>query len=250
MNGARLVLPALCMLAAGLAVLAGCAAEVVPRPDYHPDDRLVRKGFVFDKNLLLSDEELRDLTKNQPNGIQEKLEKTRYNRPSFLAVYRSNNTERPWQSPSGASSFNVRPADAIARLSVEHRLNPKLFLVLSQLVGQLISATSFPQPAGRVEYTFGCGCSSEGVCDAEEGGYHVQIACIAGEVRDAMDRLGRGEPTLRGWQTGKTKRSVDGVTVKPTNDATAALYDVLGEVSEGEGGAWLFAVLWSKEGWL
>lgn len=227
------------LLQAALAVvtlaLTCCAtAPAVEEPEYHPDDTKAPAGFKLDKNELLTDEELQDITHVVPDEIQEALVHTRYKHESFLATY---------------SSGGRRAADSIARAALAHRINPKVLIVLSQLVGQLVSARDYPLPAARVEYLFSCGCD-RGRCDQASGGFDAQIECAAAHLGDAMQRTSDGEPTAHGFAVATESRTDDGVVVRPKNAATAALYDFVGNASEAHGGAWLFALLWNKDGWL
>ncbi|MEZ5980533.1 MAG: hypothetical protein R3F34_20300 [Planctomycetota bacterium] len=216
------------------ASLSGACAEP-DAPEMHPDDVLPRAGFRFERDTLLSDADMRDVTFARVDAIQRSLDKTRYNQPSFLATYRSH---------------GVLASQALERSAKAHRISPRVLLVFSQLVGQLVSARSYPLPPSRVEYAFGCGCTIKETCEQSAGGYGEQVECLAKRLAASMATLEKGGTTPAGYAVGKVKVTLDGVRVTPSNAATAAVYDVLQDVSEGKGGAWLFAVLASKEGWL
>jgi hypothetical protein len=221
----------------GLALACVCSSACAEpdAPQMHPDDMLPRAGFRFDKDTLLSDADMRDVTFARADAIQRSFDKTRYNQPSFLATYRSH---------------GVLASQAVERSAKAHRISPRVLLVFSQLIGQLVSARSYPLPPSRVEYAFGCGCTMKETCEQSEGGYGEQVECLAKRLAASMTTLETGGATPSGYAVGKSTVTLDGARVTPSNAATAAVYDVLQDVSEREGGAWLFAVLASKEGWL
>ena len=71
----------------------------------------------FDRNNVLPTESFVDATSLDAEAIDRFLQKTPYERPSFLATYQSN---------------GVRAADAIARAARTYNINPLAFLVFGE----------------------------------------------------------------------------------------------------------------------
>ncbi len=194
-------------------------------------DDLIPTDVPFDKNLIVENTAALTDPYALPEGVAEFLRKTPYKRPSFLAAYQSN---------------GVPAAEAIQRAAEVHQINPLVILVRAQMEQGLIGQQYYPFPPARVEYVFRCGCSGD-KCDPALGGFDRQVDCLARTIRESLTQAcGTARTTAGGWGVGRTAVTVDGVSVTPGNEATAALYQYMPWVLEGSGGNWLFWNLWQK----
>ena len=159
---------------------------------------------------------------------------TPYGTESFLATYASN---------------GVTAATAINNASMTYQLNPLLFLVRAEIDQALVSQVTYPAPAARVEYAFGCGCDvtpspsdPSPRCDPAFAGFDKQVDCLARTMRSYLDSVcGTAQATPGGWAVGTTTTTIDGVPISPYNEGTAALYQYAPLVLQGEqGGNWFF----------
>lgn len=210
--------------------LAACASS--PEPIRPPDDS-VAYDDTFDPSRIVDGTASFIDPYSMPLGadVQTFLQKTPYGHASFLATYSSN---------------GVRASDAIAAAAATYQLNPLVFVVRAEVDQGLVAAGSYPSPAARVEYAFGCGCSGA-VCDAAYAGFDRQVDCLGRTLRGYLDRTcGAARETPGGWASGKTSLSLDGVQVTPTSEATAVLYQYDPLVGKGTGDNWLFWNLWLK----
>ena len=209
-----------------LGVACSTGSSVWPDLDYADE------GMPFDPGLIIdSTESLTDPSSfPQATDIQAFLKQTPYGTESFLATYSSN---------------GVSAAMAIANAAITYQLNPLLFLVRAEMDQGLVAATSYPSPASRVEFVFGCGCAETGVtasCDPLLAGFDRQVDCLAREIRSSLDSAcGVTHLTSGGWGSGKTSTTIDGVDVTPENEGTAVLYQYTPLVLERRaGGNWFF----------
>jgi hypothetical protein len=183
-------------------------------------------GTTFDPNNLLSDAAFVDLLPADLAMIQGFLERTAYDQPSFLATYDSN---------------GVSAALAIVRASQTYRINPIVFLAHAERAQGLIGARTYPLPATRVEFVFGCGCTAPDTCDAALGGFDKQLDCLGRALRTSMDQLtGSAMATDGGWAVGTATKTIDGQSVTPGSNGTAALYQYLPLVGDSKSGNKLF----------
>ena len=201
-----------------------------------PADFVPPEGLPFDPNLLIDQTaSLTDpLSLPDVASIQTFLAQTPYGTESFLATYASN---------------GVSAATAIANASSTYQLNPLLFLVRAEADQALVTQTTYPTPAARVEYAFGCGCDEVPSpahptprCDPQLAGFDKQVDCLARTMRSYLDAVcGTAQATQSGWSTRTTTTTIDGVSVTPANEGTAALYQYAPLVLENEqGGNWFF----------
>lgn len=171
-------------------------------------------------------------------SVQSFLAQTPYNGASFLATYASN---------------GVSAAAAISNAANTYQINPLVFLVRAQVDQALISQTTYPSPAARVEYAFGCGCDEVPSpahptprCDPLLAGFDKQVDCLARTMRSYLDAVcGTAQMTPGGWATNQTMTTIDGVSVTPSNEGTAALYQYSPLVLQNQtGGNWFFWNVW------
>lgn len=128
------------------------------------------------------------------------------------------------------------PASAvIVDVSYEQGVNPLVMLARMQVEKGLISKTE--RPGGNsVDFAFGCGCPDYRSCSEAYRGFANQIRCAAETLRALHDASVDGSGQ---WRAGASKRTLDGLYVRPENHATAALYGYTPWVLRGRGGNWL-----------
>ena len=217
-----------------LATFAACSSD--PAWTWPPDDFADQADVPFDPNTIIdSTASLTDpYSLPDVDSVQAFLAQTPYGGASFLASYASN---------------GVSAATAIVDASNDYQLNPLLFLVRAEMDDALISQTTYPSPASRVEYAFGCGCDEPPTpqnptprCDPTLAGFDKQVDCLARTMRGYLDDVcGAVQATPGGWSTSATTTTLDGVAVTPQNEGTAALYQYTPLVLlNQQGGNWFF----------
>jgi hypothetical protein len=207
-----------------------------------PPSDFADQGVPFDPSTLIdSTASLTDPTALPvETAIQTFLLQTPYGGASFLATYASN---------------GVSAARAITVSSNTYQINPLAILARAEMDQALVSLGSYPTPAGRVEYAFGCGCTvapsqsnPTPVCDPSFAGFDKQVDCYARTLRSYLDGVcGIAGATAGGWAQGVGSTTLDGVLVTPANQATAALYQYTPLVDQSlTGGNWFFWNLYQK----
>lgn len=194
-----------------------------------PED-LQSGGASFDANEILASAAMQDEGALDAGAIEQFLQQTPYGLPSFLASYTSN---------------GVAASDAIAAAAQEYSINPIVLMVHAEMDQGLLASPTYPSPAARVEYAFGCGCSAPGSCDPDYAGFDIQVACLGEALRDSLDAIAATGQTPGDWGPNIPSTTLDGVQVTPTDDSTAALYQYTPVVAfEKAGGNWLFWNVW------
>lgn len=126
---------------------------------------------------------------------------------SFLAGYK----DPKWGKTAArliverSRAYGINPVYMLARIETESGL------VRSGTSRNLAAAT-------------GCGCPDSGGCNQSYAGFGNQIECSAAKFRGYLSDLESGGTTVSGWKKGVAKKTLDNCTVKPANNATAALY--------------------------
>ncbi len=225
--------PMFALIAGSLVLCAsggGCATAASERTVLQAEDLAVAAS-VFDKNEIVDKMTFVDTQGLDAIAVQSLLHRTPYKRPSFLETYQSN---------------GVRAVDAIMSASTRFRLNPLLFLVRLEMAQGLLGEPYYPYPPARVEYVFGCGCPSAGTCDPSQAGLDRQIDCLGRALRTSLDQITASGATVGKWGPGIESITLDGQTVKPVDDSTAALYQYAPTVGTGKSGNWLFWNIWQS----
>ncbi|WP_434379605.1 LGFP repeat-containing protein [Melittangium boletus] len=127
---------------------------------------------------------------------------------SYLANYRDpafGNRTAATLIVERARAFTINPVYILARIETESGL------IRSGKSTNLAKAT-------------GCGCPDGSGCDAQYTGFGKQVECSAKVFRNYLRDLEAGRPTISGWKAGVSKNTLDPCTVRPANNATAALY--------------------------
>jgi hypothetical protein len=169
------------------------------------DEELSVPGF--DRHRLIGDLAFTDATALDEAAIQAFLEATPYGGRSALA---------------DTISGGMRASQAIAKAAADYQINPLVILVRAQMEQSLVAKTNPTKRA--LDFAFGCGCPDYESCSEQWRGFHKQVDCMAGHMRDYLDDLESGGATIAGWQVGKAKKTLDPAWVTPKNRATAALY--------------------------
>ncbi len=205
------------LLSVTLPLLVSCAA-VEPHGGYGaedvdgdgvPDDTpaLAYEAGPFDKNDVLTDGELTDSGALDVTLVQAFLNKNPYGWKSVLATY---------------TTGGKTAAQAIVDAAKAHGINPIVVLTRLQLEQSLIGKETATQKA--LDYAMGCGCPDNQQCNPAYKGFGKQVDCMAARFRSYLDDLGDGGTTVAGFGVGKGKKTLDGYTVTPENQATAAIY--------------------------
>lgn len=232
----RYVLFGLAALGFASVVLGAAACGDDPEPSVLQKlDLAIPEGGLtqpFDRNTIVDNAAFTDYDTITPEAIQKFLAKTPYSRSSFLETYQSN---------------GIRASAAIAAASRQYRINPLVFLVLTETTQGLIGAREYVFPPERIEYIFNCGCFQATNCLPDLAGYDRQLDCLGRQLRQSLD-LAKGSDglTAGGWGKDVTGTTLDNQKITPSNEATAVLYDRNPRLLENkEGGQWLFWNVWN-----
>jgi hypothetical protein len=220
-------------VASAVAILAfvACAADA---PDAHDEasdfDPVAWSGggkadlggipAQFDRNTILSDALFSAADAVDGDGVQAFLEHSPYGTRSWLADERF-----------GTQRF----ADALVDIATSHNIDPVLLLARMQAESSLVSATVRPSKS-RTDIALGCGCPDSASCSPAYRGLANQLACAADVL---VGRFGDAAARTGSWQVGVNRKTLDGYLVRPTTNATAALYAYTPWVLPGRGGTWL-----------
>ncbi len=207
-----------------------------------PQADFADQGVPFDPNTLIdSTASLTDTTSLPAlSSVQMFLTQTPYNQASFLATYASN---------------GVTASQAIVNAATTYQINPLVLLARAEMDQALISEATYPSPASRVEFAFGCGCdvtpspkNPTPTCDASLAGFDRQVECLASTLRSYLTSVcGTSAQTAGGWAVGTSQTTLDGVTVTPANEATAAFYQYTPLVLQPlVGGNWFLWNIYEK----
>lgn len=224
----------LCGVALILSALAGCttASDGETEPSDSDEDAIAQG---FDRDVVLSDEELTNTAALDEQRIEAFLAKTPYGTRAPIA---------------DLVVHGVPIAKAIHDRSVKYGLSPLVFLTRAQLEGSLL--TKKPANPDVLDFAFGCGCYDGEACKEEYRGFDLQMDCLGKTMRQHLDKLAQGKATASGWKVGVTKTTLDPLPVTPKTRATAALYTYapwVGSAGGGKariGGNSLHYVIWKK----
>ena len=174
----------------------------------------------FDPNWILGDKFFEDVDAVDVDTVQAFLDHTPYGSRSWLAD----------EKIGGESA-----AHAILRAAETSGINPIVFLVRMQVEMGHVSKTVRPSQKA-IDYAFGCGCHDNRSCARVYKGLDKQLICAGDTLRKLYDASADGTGT---WRSGRSKKSLDGISVRPATNATAALYGYTPWVLRGRGGNWL-----------
>ena len=195
------------LLAVGfIAVLSGCGGEVEDLPEDPRSDELREIDAALgtlDMHNLMSDADMAGFHWITAAQVQSFLSA----KSSYLAGY----TDPQWGKSAAtliverSRAYGINPIYILARIETESGL------VRSRTSKNLAKAT-------------GCACPDSGGCSSSWSGFGNQVECSAAKFRGYLDDLEAGGTTISGWKKGAAKSTLDGCSVRPANNATAALY--------------------------
>ncbi len=192
-----------------------------------------RPAVALSNNFILGDEELFSGTAMSAARVQQFLTL----QGGYLASYTIND-----------GTTTNRAADIIAEVSRTYDLNPKFFLTMLEKEMSLITDKSPTQR--QLDYALSFGCPS--TCSSAYKGFATQLRSAAARIREDYIPALQQKGQFNGWGPGITKTTVDGISVTPTNIATAVLYiynPYVGKYGGGDqrwGANSLFQILWHK----
>jgi hypothetical protein len=175
---------------------------------------------TFNRHEVVTQAFFDDAAAIDASTVQAFLEKTPYDKRSFLA-----------DEQVGGRPFS----QAVVDVAADFELNPLLLLARVQVERSLISKSVRPGNHA-VDFAFGCGCPDNSGCSSAFRGIDKQLACAAKVMRDKADESAAGVGL---WRAGVGRKTLDNLTVTPTNHATAALYAYTPWVLQNQGGNWL-----------
>lgn len=197
------------------------------------------QAFFFDKNLIISDQEMENTSAFSLKGVQSFL----VEKGSVLANVKAIDLD----------GREKTAAEIIFNVSMKHGFNPMFFLVMAQKESSAITSSTMTYAIENWILGYGrCdSCSEEQA--APYRGLANQINAAGDRIRNSYlkDIATKGH-TISGWGPGITKTTIDGIAVTPENKATAALYTYNPWVGAYGGGdpRWgansLFAKLWQE----
>jgi MYXO-CTERM domain-containing protein len=233
MDGRKLL--GLLGLSGGALVLAILSACATPPPEDTQGSSSSVTARAFDRNAVIDDISMRDSAATTAADLQTFLEKTPWGTASALAKYTENGKTAAEIMVDAATTYGINPIEMVVRVQMEQGLVSKT------------TAT-----AATLAKAFGCGCADGAACTAKYSGFSAQADCAAGTMSRSMTKALTTTGTVSGWSRGKSKASLDGLTIVPKNAATAALYTYTPWVGEagggkaGVGGVSLHAQVWDR----
>ena len=184
------------------------------------DGKADEADATFSRHDVVSDAVFTDYTSMTVAEVQAFLEASPYDNTSWLATYQA----------GGKST-----AQMIVDAGTNHRINPIILLARMQVEATLVSKTVPPTKA-RINAALGCGCHDGQACYSAYAGLANQLECGADTMRKWYDGSIDGTGL---WVKSVPDRTLDPLTVTPTNHATASLYAYTPWVLVGRGGNWL-----------
>lgn len=215
-----------------LGILSACAAPSVEATQGSSSSVTAR---AFDRNAVIDDISMRDTKTTTAADLQTFLEKTPWGTASALATYTEGGKTAAEIMVETATTYGINPIEMVVRVQMEQGLVSK----------KTATAATFAK-------AFGCGCADGAACTAKYSGFAAQADCAAGTMSRSMTRALTTTGTVSGWSRGKSKTTLDGLTIVPKNAATAALYTYTPWVGEagggktGVGGVSLHAQVWDR----
>jgi len=216
------------------ATLAGCAitgplddeseerGEPWPGEPETPETAMAEANF--DRHDVLDTASLEDADALTAAEIQAFLDVNPYGWSSVLANH---------------ADGGITAAQAFANAAQQNQINPLVLLTRVQMEQSLIGKSS--ASASTLDKAMGCGCPDNQPCSSQYQGFDKQVACAASKLRSYLDDMDSQGTTVAGWGIGITKTTLDGYSVTPVNEATAALYTYTPWVSAAK----LHAKIWA-----
>ncbi|MBI2415112.1 MAG: hypothetical protein HYV33_00425 [Candidatus Kerfeldbacteria bacterium] len=116
-------------------------------------------------------------------------------------------------------------AEIIYNASQRYRLNPQFLLAQIQKESSLVTGQRTDLLDWALGYGVCDGCSKTHPNVIKYKGFAKQVAAASSRIRDSyLADLAARNSTISGWGVGRSKTTLDGITITPQNQATAALY--------------------------
>lgn len=210
-------------------VVTGCVAQPPDHDEasdfdpvvWSPDGKADFSGVpaTFDHNAVV-DNAVFTTQAVDSNAIQAFLESSPYQNRSWLADY---------------TLDGKRFADRVVEIAAADNIDPVMLLVRLQVESSVVGKTVVPSSA-TLAHAMGCGCPDGAACSHALSGFENQLQCAADTYKEWFDASAGGTGEYR---TGHATKTLDGVSVTPRYDGTAAIYSYTPWVLVGRGGAWL-----------
>ncbi len=184
------------------------------------DGKADEADATFSRHDVVSDAVFTDATSMTVAEVQAFLEASPYDNTSWLATY---------------TSGSRTAAQMIVEAATNHDISPLMLLSRMQVEATLVSKAARPSTS-RINAALGCGCHDGRACYSGYSGLAAQLECGADTLRKWYDASIEGDGI---FNRGVAKRTLDPLTVTPTNHATASLYAYTPWVLVGRGGNWL-----------
>lgn len=175
---------------------------------------------TFDRHLVMTDAVFTDTDTVDAAELQAFFERSPYGNRSWLA---------------DATIDGVPASEAIVIASRAAGINPAIMVARMQVEKSLVSKSARPAQS-RIDYAFGCGCPDNRPCNPAYKGLDRQVTCAATTLKRWYDGSIAGNGL---WVKGRSKRTLDPLSVTPRSHATASLYAYTPWVLTGSGGNWL-----------
>ena len=190
--------------------------------DLQEDSEVKGDGLVsrFDQDWLMSDAFFTNYDALTVEGMQAFLELSPYEHRSWLADYLVD---------------GVPASRRLIEIAHELKINPLLLLSRMQVEQGLVSKKERPSQRS-LDSALGCGCPDNRSCYESYQGFSKQLECAGLTLRKLYDESVEGRGL---WNAGQSRLTLEGITVRPANHATAALYAYTPWVLRGRGGNWL-----------
>ena len=174
----------------------------------------------FDPEWLMGDRFFTNHNAVTAEGLQAFLESPPYGQRSWLADH----------TVDGAPLSR-----ALVDIAHELELNPLLLLARMQVEQGLVSRSSRPSQS-VIDSALGCGCPDYRSCYESYRGFAKQLQCAGDTLRRLFDDSAEGSGI---WNAGRSRETLDDISIRPANHSTAALYAYTPWVLRGRGGNWL-----------
>ncbi len=189
-------------------------------------------GATFDKNYILSNNELTDKNSLSINRIQTFLDDK-----GALGGVRITD---PWGTVKTA-------AQIIYDAGQYWGISPQYLLVRMQIEQSLITDPTISQR--QLDFATGYGCPDSTGCSATYLGFFNQVNWAARALQgdNYLGGLATRGTTISGWAPGITKTTLDGYEVTPANNATACMYTYTPHVYNGNYNLWYYTNKWFQK---
>lgn len=169
----------------------------------------VASAKVVNPNAIISDPDMVDFTSMSLTGIQSFLKSS----GGVLGDYRTN-----------VNGVEYSAAEVIYSAAQRTQLNPQFLIAQLQKESSVVTGHSTTYLDWAMGYAVCDGCSKEDPQVLKYKGFYNQVNASADRFRSYLTDLSTRNSTISGWGVGRSKTSLDQVTITPQNKATAAVF--------------------------